>query len=396
MTGWFVPGRIEVLGKHTDYAGGRVLVCAIDRGVTVDAAPDTGAAITATSAHGEPVTLVAGHDPGLPAGHWGRYLQTVVDRLTRNFGPLPGCRLSITSTLPLASGMSSSSALLVGCALAVADAAGLPDVPAWRTAIGSRLDLAGYLACVENGSAFGPLVGDAGVGTRGGSEDHCAMLCGEPDRLARFRFDPMAQDSSVDFPPGWAFVVASSGVRAEKTGTAREAYNAASAAVGEIVRRARASLGSHERTLAGLVRVEGVEAVLKTVADSPALARRLEHFLAESERLVPAGARAVAADDAETLGVVAAESHRLASDLLGNQVPQTNHLVASARRLGAPAASAFGAGFGGSVWALLPRPDAEEFARDWLDEYRDSFRTEAEAAEAIITRPSVAAHRLVS
>lgn len=393
MIGWFVPGRIEVLGKHTDYAGGRVLVCAVDRGVSVRAEPGR-RGVEASSAHGDPVLLEAGRDPGLPAGHWGRYLQTVVDRLTRNFGPLPPTRLRVDSDLPLASGMSSSSALLVGCALALADAARLPDKPAWRSAIGTRLDLAGYLACVENGSAFGSLTGDAGVGTRGGSEDHCAMLCGEPGRLARFRFDPMSQDPSVDFPDDWAFVVCSSGVRAEKTGAAREAYNAASAMVGEIVHRARVELGSHARTLAGVVRSEGADAVRGTVVDSPALTRRLEHFLAESERLVPAGAAAVAAADAGALGVVAAESHRLASELLGNQVPQTDHLVASARRLGAPAASAFGAGFGGSVWAIVPRGDADGFARDWLAEYAEAFPAEGDAAETIVTRPSEAAHRL--
>ncbi|MDA8440300.1 MAG: galactokinase [Propionibacterium sp.] len=391
MTTWFVPGRIEVLGKHTDYAGGRVLVCAVDRGVTVRTLPGA-RGVEATSAHGDPVRLEAGRDPGLPAGHWGRYLQTVLDRLTRNFGPLPPTRLRVESDLPLASGMSSSSALLVGCALALAEAAGLPDKPPWTAEIRSRLDLAGYLACVENGSAFGGLVGDAGVGTRGGSEDHCAMLCGEQDRLSRFRFDPMAAEGTVAFPGDWAFVVASSGVRAEKTGAARDAYNAASAMVGEIVLRAGAALGSRERTLAGLVGAAGAEAVLGAVADSPALTRRLQHFLAESERLVPAGAEAVAAGDAAALGVVAAESHRLASELLGNQIPQTNHLVASARRLGAPAASAFGAGFGGSVWAVVPRADADGFARDWLEEYRQTFRTEGDAAETIVTRPSEAAH----
>ena len=391
MTGWFVPGRIEVLGKHTDYAGGAVLVCAVDRGVSVRSAHGP-RGVEATSAHGDPVWLEAGRDPGLPAGHWGRYLQTVVDRLTRNFGSLPPTRLRVGSDLPLASGMSSSSALLVGCALALADAAGLPDRSAWQAAIPTRLHLAGYLACVENGSAFGTLAGDAGVGTRGGSEDHCAMLCGEPGKLARFRFDPMRQDSSVDFPDDWAFVVASSGVRAEKTGAAREAYNAASAMVGEIVHRARAELRSHAHTLAGVVRAEGADAVRGVVTDSPALTRRLEHFLAESERLVPAGAEAVAAGDAAALGVVAAESHRLASELLGNQVPQTNHLVASARRLGAPGASAFGAGFGGSVWAIVPRADADTFADDWLDEYCEAFPVEGDAAETIVTRPSEAAH----
>lgn len=88
MTRWFVPGRIEVLGKHTDYAGGSTLVAAVDRGVTISIEPgDSGIAVSTDAAPGE-LSLAAGHDPKLPAGHWGRYAQAVVDRLAANFGDL--------------------------------------------------------------------------------------------------------------------------------------------------------------------------------------------------------------------------------------------------------------------------------------------------------------------
>ena len=56
----------------------------------------------------------------------------------------------------------------------------------------------------------------------------------------------------------------------------------------------------------------------------------------------------------------------MAERLLGNQVPETISLASTARALGAAAASAFGAGFGGSVWALVPEADAHAFASDWL------------------------------
>ena len=108
MTGWFAPGRLEVLGKHTDYAGGRSLLAAVDRGVRVEAR-DANVGVTAQSdAFPEPIHLLPGVEPDLPDGHWGHYLQTVVDRLTSNFGPLPPTHLDITSDLPLASGRSSS------------------------------------------------------------------------------------------------------------------------------------------------------------------------------------------------------------------------------------------------------------------------------------------------
>lgn len=100
---WRVPGRIEFLGKHTDYAGGNVLVGAVDRGVSAVAEQVDGAAgflSATTTAGGEPVSLQAGMDHGLAAGHWGRYLQTVLDRLTANFGPSVPAHLTITSDLP--------------------------------------------------------------------------------------------------------------------------------------------------------------------------------------------------------------------------------------------------------------------------------------------------------
>ncbi|MDO5683385.1 MAG: galactokinase family protein, partial [Propionibacteriaceae bacterium] len=180
-SGWRVPGRIEVLGKHTDYAGGDVLVCAVNQAVTATGTPRTDASVVArSSAFAEPVTLQPGAGESLPRGHWGRYLQVVVDRFTHVFGPLPGIDLELSSTLPLASGMSSSSALLVASALTWADAVGLPSTPAWSDLVGDcRLRLASFLASVENGRGFGELDAHAGVGTLGGSEDHLAMLCAE-------------------------------------------------------------------------------------------------------------------------------------------------------------------------------------------------------------------------
>lgn len=390
---WRVPGRLEVLGKHTDYAGGRVLICAVDRAVTVTATPSSGTAgaIVARSADAPGVVRLGPGNAGFPPGHWGRYVQTVVDRLTANFGALRPAELAVTSDVPLASGMSSSSALLVGCALALADLNDLPATPRWQGAIPDRLALAGYLATVENGSDWGPLTGSRGVGTRGGSEDHTAMLCGVEGHLAEYSFDPLGRDRLVSFPDDWAFVVAVSGVRAEKTGAALGAYNAASAAVAELVRRWNATTGRADASLAAAWRADP-DRLTALAADDPALGRRLAHFVVESTECVPAGAAAVAAGDEAAFGVVAARSQRAAADLLGNQVPATIDLAASARALGAWAASSFGAGFGGSVWALVGAADADAFAAAWLADHRRR-RPDLVEATTLVTRPGRPAER---
>ena len=66
--------------------------------------------------------------------------------------------------------------------------------------------------------------------------------------------------------------------------------------------------------------------------------------------------------------------------MLENQIPQTIHLARSARQCGAAAASAFGAGFGGSVWALVEAAGAEAFLAEWAERYRNAFPGEAENA----------------
>ena len=93
------------------------------------------------------------------------------------------------------------------------------------------------------------------------------------------------------------------------------------------------------------------------------LEQRLEHFIREDAR-VPDAVDAFGTADADRLSALAGASQAEAESLLGNQVPETVALARSARELGAFAACSFGAGFGGSVWALVDR-DAEEFARRW-------------------------------
>jgi galactokinase len=99
------------------------------------------------------------------------------------------------------------------------------------------------------------------------------------------------------------------------------------------------------------------------------LATRLSHFVAEDGR-VPAAAKAFAAADARMLGCLSRDSQREADEWLGNQTAETRALAASAFDLGAMAASSFGAGYGGSVWALAPGSEARAFGAAWLAEYR--------------------------
>ena len=91
------------------------------------------------------------------------------------------------------------------------------------------------------------------------------------------------------------------------------------------------------------------------------LACRYEHFFTESEVIVPKAVKALSAGDMDEWGRQVDLSQIKASELLGNQVPETVHLAAAAKECGADAATAFGAGFGGSVWAMATSSGAAEF-----------------------------------
>ena len=228
---FFVPGRIEVLGKHTDYAGGRSIVAATERGFCVVAADRDDATVRVfADAAEERAEFRIGPDLSPTVGHWSNYPMTVARRLAKNFGPpLRGAEIAFRNDLPPAAGMSSSSALLVSSYLVLAGVNGLERREEYRTNIDSPEALAGYLGTIENGQSFGTLAGDKGVGTFGGSEDHTAILCCRPGQLAQYSYCPVRAERSIELPGEYVFAVASSGVVAEKTGSARQKYNRASA-----------------------------------------------------------------------------------------------------------------------------------------------------------------------
>jgi galactokinase len=117
------------------------------------------------------------------------------------------------------------------------------------------------------------------------------------------------------------------------------------------------------------------------------LTARLQQFTEECNSIIPAVLRLLARGDVAATGPLVDRSHEMAIHILRNQLPETVHLAQSARATGAVAASAFGAGFGGSVWALVPTVDAALFLESWREGYRARFPERANRAEFFLTRP---------
>ncbi len=393
---WFVPGRIEVLGKHTDYAGGRSLLCTAERGFCIAVVPRGDAVVRINDiVRRKTVELNLSPDLHIPAYGWTVYPSVVVRRLARNFpGARVGADIILASDLPSAAGMSSSSALVVAIFAVLSAVNRLPERSEYAANITSAQDLAGYLGCVENGQTFKSLTGDGGVGTFGGSQDHTAILTSQPGHLKQYSFCPVRLERAVKLPDDCVFVIGVSGVVADKAGSAKTKYNRASLAVRSILDIWRLKSGSNAPTLAAAVTsspnasVQIRDALRQASSgDAAWLLQRFDQFLLESETVIPQAGDALARGDLLTFGRLVDQSQDATEHLLGNQVPETAWLAAEARALGAHAASAFGAGFGGSVWALVSRDDAEKFTNHWRQAYQHSGHRASRHSQFFSTPP---------
>jgi galactokinase len=391
---WFVPGRLEVLGKHTDYAGGRSLLCTAERGFCIAAVPRGDSVVRINDiVRRKTVELNLSPDLQIPAYGWTVYPSVVVRRLARNFpGANIGADIILASDLPSAAGMSSSSALVVAIFAVLSAVNHFPNRHEYAANIASAEDLAGYLGCIENGQTYKSLVGDGGVGTFGGSQDHTAILTSQPGHLKQYSFCPVRFERAVKLPDDCVFVIGVSGVVSDKTGSAKASYNRASLGVRSILEIWRKASGSHSATLAAAATSspnapEQIRDALRQAGSGDAvwLLKRFDQFLLESETLIPQAGEAFASGDLKTFGNLVDQSQKATENLLGNQVPETIWLAAEARALGAYAASAFGAGFGGSVWALVSRSDAENLTHHWRQAYQHSGHTAARNSQFFIT-----------
>lgn len=390
-----VPGRIELIGKHVDYAGGRSLTCATEQGLLQVVCPTAQRRMRLLDVgRGEQARLefASASKGGVARGgqsSWSRYAVAVVERLADDLPDLlsvAGVTVAFDSDLPSAAGMSSSSAMVVAAWQALTFAADRSGV-ALPHAFRSAEHVAGYLAAIESGRR---------VGTRGGAQDHAAILLAKPGHALQARYAPELVERWIGLPADHQIVVARSGVRAEKATGAREAFNRLADQASRL-----ADLCLPPDATGPVLRpyLDGTidrTTLMKAARSDSVLAARLRALLDEVDDVARAG-DALARADLERFGDLAAASQERAERVLANQTAETAYLVDRARRLGATAASSMGAGFGGAVWAWVDHERASSFAERWLP---DDRRVQREAgvdrveASTLVTTAGSPARRI--
>jgi galactokinase len=324
----FAPGRVNLLGEHTDYNQGLALPFAIAEGVTVraEASPedrpgDERARVFACDLDEcDEFPLLA---PS-PAPGWRAFARGVVFELARAGFPLAGGTLEISGELPPGAGLSSSAALEVALCLALVEL-GSRVRPAEAKVV-RRTDLARLCARVENDW----------VGAQTGLLDQLASLYGEPDRALYIDFRTLQIDPVPLRLGDWRLVLLDSGER-----------------------HVHASSGYNERRAecADACRLLGVPSLRQATEDSLAelpepLRRRARHVLEENERVRWAVA-ALRADDLAAIGGLLDASNQSLRDNYEVSTVAVEAAVESLKRAGASGARIVGGGFGGSVLGLF-------------------------------------------
>ncbi|MCG8469156.1 MAG: galactokinase [Gemmatimonadetes bacterium] len=357
------PGRVNLIGEHIDYCGLSVLPAAIDRAIWLAVRPNDASEVrVSTAAAGYDAVRFPGRAPIEPEapGAWGNYARAAIEGLTGGAAdpdlrgvPTPrvegavGLDALIASDLPIASGLSSSSALVVGVALAALSIAEDSSSPSALSDRASRAALAALLVRAERY-----------VGTAGGGMDHAACLFGVAGCALRVDFSPLSA-APVRVPAEWRIVVADSGERAEKSGAAQATYN-------ERGREARAAAGWALATLADLEVTPGSNAPFSafraldahdgaidelTASDPPPAFPRLRHILTEAAR-VRSAQDALDRADLGRFGALLDASHASLRDDYEVSTPRLDELVARAVDAGAAGARLTGAGLGGCIVAV--------------------------------------------
>jgi len=333
------PGRVNLMGDHTDYNEGFVLPIAIDRWCTVAAAPapdtvrvrslDLGGTVQAAADGSEEPS---GVEPG-----WGRYVAGIVRALAERGRPPAGIDAVLSSRVPPGSGLSSSAALEVGCALALCDAASWSVSPAELAA-----------AC-QRGEQLA-------TGVPSGIMDQLSSLSGRAGHALLIDCRSLGIEP-VPMPADLAVLVVHSGVPRTLAGTAYAERRAA-------CERIAAELGL--RSLR--------DASLDQVVDRP-LAR---HVVTENAR-VHETARALEQGDRAALGVLFAASQASLRDDFRVSTPELDALVEELVAAGALAARLTGAGFGGCVAALVEEERVTAVADTATAAYRSRAHREPQA-----------------
>ncbi|GIX21507.1 MAG: galactokinase [Gammaproteobacteria bacterium] len=340
---WFqAPGRVNLIGEHTDYNGGAVLPAAIDRWTVAAVRPrsDGLCRVLAVDRDGaQSAWPLAGPIHRDPAAPWSDYLRGVCVALARHGALERGLDVAVAGDIPQGAGLSSSASLSVVFALALAAVNGLSLAP---------LAVAQAAQAAENEFA----------GCRCGIMDQLASVAGRADHALLIDCAALRW-RTVPLPATRRLVVIDSGVH---RGLVDSAYQE---------RRAQCEAAAAALGVTALAEARPEDLAAARDRLDPVVFRRARHVIGEHRRTL-AAAEALAAGELERLDRAMAESHRSMREDFQITTPEIDALVAAVEAVldGAGGVRMTGGGFGGCVVAFVPPEAVARIEAEVLPRYR--------------------------
>lgn len=360
----YAPGRVEILGNHTDYNEGLVLSAAINMGVcmAVSPRPDLTGVVRALDIEEKAEFRLPVLEPRRERS-WADYILGVVHGIGLLHAWPHGFQATFSGDLPLGAGLSSSAALEVSAALALAGCYNLKIAP---------LATARLCQAAENKFA----------GAHCGLLDQISSLFGARNALVASDFRTLAA-KTVPLNENFAFLLANTGV---KHNLAESEYNSRRAQCEKAVAYFASALPHAVRALrdVSLAELEQCSAGL-----DPVSARRAAHVIGENTRVEQA-CRYLQAGDAEMFGELMFQSHQSSRINFENSCPELDLLVDEAQKIKAIlGARLSGGGFGGSIVALINPRDAVQAGQILSQAYETKYRR---PCATMVVQPSAGAH----
>jgi galactokinase len=366
-----VPGRVNLIGEHIDYHNLSVLPMGIQRRIWIAfrVRDDSRVRAISSAEYGEREFVLDTHAERGLSGDWLNYLIAAAQAVKTRWTLTRGIDAAISSNLPPAAGLSSSSALLVGFTIALLNANEIS--PTFEE----------LMEILPEGEQF--------VGTRGGGMDHAAVLACREGCALLVNFAPL-EISLIPIPDNWCFVIAHSLTTAEKSGAVRSEYNSRRTAGSHALKQLgltsyRSAIESHSHDkLTALAALNGESRLNDDEM------RSFLHVVTENLRVKQAVA-ALREADATAFGKLLSASHASLRDQLRVSSPSLDSLVNIANESGALGARLTGAGFGGCVVILCKPSDSDRIRADLVTRYYSHHVNFDPENHIIIAEPSAGA-----
>ncbi len=347
------PGRVNLIGEHTDYTGGFVLPMAIDFETSAAIEPCSGDQITFLSENfHEEVRYNLADLPSHGRGHWSDYPAGVLWMLRKKGIDVPAFTLRLSGDIPLGSGLSSSASVEVATAMALLHHAGI-KLPGEEIATLCR--------SVENDF----------VGASSGIMDQFVIVYGRAGHALLLDCRSL-QHENLPLPPSVSVVICNSMVKHTVAHGEYGDRNGEVLAGQAVIVRERPGIGSlRDATLGDL---DACRALM-----SPESYHRCRHIITENERVQRARV-ALQAGDLASFGKLMYEAHDSFRDDFAASCPEIDKLVEIAATLpGCFGARITGGGFGGCTVNLVAADDAESFRHELMRQYKNALGIDAES-----------------